>query len=159
MKSSYLAGFLVFVFALAATGCGPTDITFTKKSSYADLVVTYNAELETLEKLEVKRKAVISDYFGQAQGKAIQAAVNSIGTGDGKKMPTNPNQALDQAVAAAELQAGLLEGLGVASDSAESAADYPEELKVKLADLDTEIAEQKQRVQRAKDARDAAEPK
>ena len=78
-------------------------------------------------------------------------------------MPDNPNQALDKAVAAAEMQAqlqsGLMNGLGLSTDSAESMTDYPEELKGKLAELDAEIASQKERVQRAKDARDAAQPK
>ncbi len=153
MKS--LNTMLLLLLTLIHTGCGPTDITITKKPSYADLVVTYNAEVETLDRLEEKRTAAIAEYFSQAQGKAIESAVQSIKSGSTKSIPTDPNQALDQAVAAAELQTQLLGSLGQPSDS----ADYPEELKAKLKDLDSEIASQKERVDRAKAARDAAQTK
>ncbi len=160
MKSQNTMLLLVAVFI--HTGCGPTDITITKKPSYADLVVTYNAEVETLDRLEEKRTAAIAEYFSQAQGKAIESAVQSIKSG-AKVIPSDPNQALDQAVAAAELQAqlqsGLLESLGQPSGAAQTPADYPEELKVKLKELDAEIASQKERVERAKAARDAAQTK
>ena len=53
----------------------------------------------------------------------------------------------------------MLDGLELSSELAESAEDYPRELKDKLKDLDAEIAKQEARVQRAKDARDAAESK
>ncbi|MCC7334921.1 MAG: hypothetical protein IT422_07490 [Pirellulaceae bacterium] len=163
MKSSYLIAVLLSAVVIANAGCGPADFNFTKKPSYADLVVTYNAEVETLDNLEEKRKSLIADYVGQLQRNAMEAAVESIKTGDAKRVPENPNQALDKAVAAAEMQAqlqsGLLDGLGLSNESAESTADYPEELKSKLAELDAEIASQKERVQRAKDARDAAQPK
>lgn len=163
MKSSFLVAALLSAVVMTNAGCGPTDITFTKKPSYADLVVTYNAEVETLDKLDEKRKTLIADYASQAQRKAMETAVKSIQSGDANRVPDNPNQALDQAVAAAEmqsqLQSGLMDGLGLSTDSAESTADYPEELKSKLTELDAEIASQKERVQRAKDARDAAQPK
>ena len=163
MKSPHLVVALLSAFVITYAGCGPTDLTITKKPSYADLVVTYNAEVETLDNLEGKRKSLIADYFGQAQQKAMKAAVNSIKTGDASRVPGNPNQALDQAVAAAEIQAqlqsGLMEGLGLSTDSAESTADYPKDLQGKLTELDAEIASQKERVQRAKNARDAAQPK
>lgn len=163
MKSSYLVAVLLSAAVITDAGCGPTDITFTKKPSYADLVVTYNAEVETLDNLEGKRKSLIADYFGQIQKNAMKAAVDSIKTGDAKGGADNPNRALDQAVEAAEMQAqlqsGLMDGLGLSTDSAESTADYPDELKGKLTELDAEIASQKERVQRAKDARDAAQPK
>ena len=51
-----------------------------------------------------------------------------------------------------------MEGLGLSTDSAESTDDYPEKLKAKLTEVDAEIASQKERVQRAKDARNAAQP-
>lgn len=163
MKSSYLVALLLSVVVMTNAGCGPAEFNFAKKPSYADLVVTYNAEVETLENLEEKRKSLIADYVGQVQRKAMEAAVESIKTVDAKRVPDNPNQALDKAVAAAEMQAqlqsGLLDGLGLSNESAESTTDYPEELKGKLAELDAEIASQKERVQRAKDARDAAQPK
>ncbi len=161
MKSLNLMWGLVLVVLLADVGCGPTDITFTKKPSYADLVVIYNAEVETLDKLEAKRKTAIAEYFSQVQGTAMKAAVSSIRSGESQKIPSNPDEALDQAVAAAEMQAqlqsGLLDGLDLSSELGESAEDYPQELKDKLKDLEAEIAKQEARVQRAKDARDAAE--
>ncbi len=162
MKSSYLTAVLLSAVVIANAGCGPTDITFTKKPSYADLVVIYNAEVETLDNLDEKRKSLIADYFSQEQRNSMKAAVESIKSGDANRVPSNPNQALDQAVVAAEMQAqlqsGLMEGLGLSTDSAESTDDYPEKLKAKLTEVDAEIASQKERVQRAKDARNAAQP-
>ena len=163
MKSWHRAAVLVMLVVSTGAGCGPTDITLTKKPSYADLVVTYNAEVELLEKLESKRKTLISDHYAQAQQEAIRTAVSSIETGEAQTIPSDPNQALDRAVAAAEMQAqlqsGLVEGLGLSSNSEESEATYPEELKSKLDALDAEIADQNERVSRAKNARDASSPK
>ena len=63
-------------------------------------------------------------------------------------------------MAAAEAQAQLLDKVGKSSGSSQpTIADYPEELKLKLTELDAEIAKQKERVERARKARDAAEAK
>ena len=88
MKSLNTA--LLLILILIHAGCGPTDITISKKPSYADLVVTYNAEVETLDRLEEKRTAAIAEYFSQAQGKAIESAVQSIKSGT-KVIPSDPN--------------------------------------------------------------------
>jgi hypothetical protein len=162
MRTTYLTRILLLIPVFIASGCGPSDITITKKTSYADLVVIYNAEIETLERLENKRKSLIADFFSQAQEKAFRSAVNSIESGGAQRVPSNPNQALDQAVAAAELQAelqsGLVDTLGLSS-SPKDEKNFPEELKSKLAELDAEIADQQQRVKRAKEDRDSAQPK
>lgn len=155
------------IIAIGAIGCGPTEININKKASYSDLVVTYNAEVQTLDSLEKKRKEIVAEFSNQAQMDALNAAVNSLGTGGKQNLPSNPNDALDRAVASAELQAqlqsGLLEKLApsTASGSASSAAstEYPADLKRKLSELDAEIAKQKERVDRARKARDAAETK
>jgi hypothetical protein len=165
MKSLHLIRGFLIVFALCAVGCGPTEFTVTKKTSYADLVVTYNAEVQALDNLEGKRKQLLEEFSNQAQAQAIKSAFQSLESGAPSKSPSNPNEALDRAVAAAELQAqlqsGLVEKLGQSPSGSTSAAnvEYPEELKRKLADLDAEIATQKERVERARNARNAAEPK
>lgn len=165
MKSSIKAPLFFLVLVLSVSGCGPMDLTVQKKASYADLVVTYNAEVQTLDNLEAKRKALIAEHSSLAQQQAIQAAVDSIGSAS--QPSTNPNEALDQAVAAAEMQAKLQKGLlnsldqpsGSQTNPAAAEENLPAELKAKLAELDAEIAEQKLRVERARAARDAAETK
>jgi hypothetical protein len=135
-------------------GCEPGEITIKKKESYADLVLIYNAEVQALESLEKKRKEAIAEFGKKAQEDAIKAMAGSLET-LGSKTPANPNNALDAAVNAAEAQAKLLNQVSQAGSAAP--ADYPEELKRQLADLDAEITKQKERVQRAKEKRDAAE--
>jgi hypothetical protein len=161
MKSSFAALISLCTLVAVLVGCGTTELKFTKKPSYADLVVTYNAELETLEKLEAKREKLVADHLSQTQQAAIKAAVNSIQSGEAQAIPSDPNAALDRAVAAAEMQAqlqsGLSESLGLSSESG-AAPKYPEALQRQLAGLDAEIADQQARVQRAKAARDAAQP-
>lgn len=160
MKSFCAAQIATFTLAAVLAGCGTMDLKLTKKPSYADLVVTYNAELETLEKLEAKREKLIAEHVSQTQQAAIRAAVNSIQSGDAQAIPSDPNAALDRAVAAAEMQAqlqsGLSESLGLSAEAG-AAPKYPEALQRQLASLDTEIADQQARVQRAKEARDAAQ--
>jgi len=162
MKSLRSTRILVSILALSAVGCGPTEINVTKKTSYADLVVTYNGEVQTLDTLEGKRKNWIAEYASQVQAEALKSAVSSLESAAKQIVPGNPNDALDRAVAAAETQAGLLEKLGQSSTGTTPSAaniEYPEELKRKLSELDAEIAKQKERVERARKARDAAEAK
>jgi signal transduction histidine kinase len=161
MRSVSLLGLL-----LASTlGCEPPEINITKRASYADLVVTYNAEVQTLDNLEGKRKALLSEFASQAQAEALQSALNSLGAATSNGIPSNPNDALDQAVKAAEAQAkvqsGLREKLGQPSGSKEAVdvSTLPPALKQKLEELDAEIAKQKERVERARIARDEAESK
>ncbi len=146
---------------LIAVGCGPTEITFTKKSSYADLVVIYNAEVQALESLQGKLKSLKAEYLEKAQAEALKSMMSSLESAGKQTIPSNPNDALDRAISAAEAQADLLKKLDTASGSKSPTAnsEYPEEWKRKLADLDAEIAAQQERVNRAREARDAAEAK
>jgi hypothetical protein len=151
---------------MLACGCGPAEVTFTKKASYKDLVETYNAEVQTLDNLEGKRKELIVEHSKKQEEEMLKSAISALGAAGQQKVPSNPNAALDQAVAAAEMQAKLQSGLldkvgGSGGNSAKSGgnAEYPEPLKSKLAELDAEIAKQKDRVEKARNARDAAESK
>ncbi|MEQ1826493.1 MAG: hypothetical protein ABL921_11135 [Pirellula sp.] len=136
-----------------ACGCEPGEITIRKKESHADLVVIYNAEVQALDALEKKRKEMVAEFSKKAQEDAIKAMAGSLGS-LGSSAPSNPNNALDQAVAAAEAQAKLLKQV---TQSSSETSEFPEELKRQLAEIDAEIAKQKERVQRAKDKRDASE--
>ena len=152
---------LLSLLAFTALGCGPTEINVTRKSSYADLVVIYNDEVQALDSLEAKRKNLIAEYSEKAQAEAIKAAMNSLESVAKSTNVSNPNNALDQAVSAAEAQEQLLKKLedsrGTSSPNANS--EFPEELKRKLSELDAEIANQKERVDRARNSRDAEEAK
>ena len=161
MTSLRWAQWFLSLLPLTVLGCGPTEINVTKKSSYADLVVIYNAEVQALDNLETKRKNLIAEYSEKAQAEAIKAAMNSLESVAKSASASSPNNALDQAVSAAESQAQLLKKLddsrGTSSPNAN--AEFPEELKRKLSELDAEIAKQKERVDRARNARDAEEAK
>jgi signal transduction histidine kinase len=162
MRSVSLLGLLL----ASSLGCEPPEINITKRASYADLVVTYNAEVQTLDNLEGKRKALLAEYASQAQAEALQSALNSLGAATSNGIPTNPNDALDNAVKAAESQAkvqsSLREKLGQSPTNSSDAMDIstlPPALKQKLEELDAEIAKQKERMERARIARDEAESK
>jgi len=140
-------------------GCEPAEITITKKSSYADLLVTYNAEVETLDNLEEKRKKLLAEHAEKAQLDAFKSALGSLESIGKPNTPSSPNDALDLAVAAAEGQAKALEQARKSTNAQPALADYPQELKQKLSELDAEIVKQKERVERARKNRDAAETK
>ncbi len=145
---------VVYLLALISIiGCEPAEITIKKKESYADLVVIYNAEVQALERLENKRKEIFTLIANKSQEDAVKAIAGSLGSLGAGSTSGNPNDALDKAVAAAEAQAKLLNQ--AANSSSQPAMS--EEDKAKLAEIDTEIAKQKERVEKAKAARDAAE--
>ncbi|MFY8199407.1 MAG: hypothetical protein ACOVLE_01960 [Pirellula staleyi] len=154
MKLFAPARILLFLFSISVVGCEPAEFKITKKVPYSELVVTYNAEVQALDVLEAKKKSMISEFANQAQADTLNAALKSIGSAGQPSIPGNPNDALDRAVLAAEAQAGLLDKLG--KDSA-TKTEYPEELKRRLSELDAEIAKQEERVERARQARDAAD--
>jgi len=154
--------------------------------SYADLVVTYNAELATLDRLEGKREKLVADYAAATKPPEPPApqlgggledllkAASGLASESGEIDPTaDPNELLDQLAdrsgSAQDIASKLLEGLAgedgdpaAAAEPAEAPEPTPEEIAKKsefeasLAELDKEIAEQKTRVQKARDARDAA---
>ena len=115
--------------------------------SYADLVTVYNAELQSLDRLERKREELMAKH---------EAAL---------KPSTDPNELLDRAVEHAEkaqdLTSRLLESVSSAAEPTEEEiqkrAELTEQFERELAAIDEQIVEQKARVDRAREARDAAE--
>ena len=160
MTTLHTSRILLALFVLCGFGCEPAEIKITKKASYSDLVVILNAEVQSLDNLEGKRKTLIAEFDAKNLEKAQADALNSVVNSLGSASKSNPNDALDRAVAAAEAQAQLLDKVGKSSGTTQpTIADYPAELKSKLAELDAEIAKQKERDERARKARDAAETK
>ena len=160
--------FLVAVLPIAA--CAPIE----KKPSYADLVVIYNAEAETLERLERKRDDMVAKYeqtlspTGEEALEALSGLIGGINNAAGNAPnleATDPNERLDQAIATAENMNDQAEALIEAvkqsqsqpADRATIEAMYSDEFKAKLAELDAEIDAQRERVEKARAARDAAE--
>ncbi len=102
--------------------------------------------------------------------KSLTDAITSAGdaTREGASdPPTDPNAALDRAVEnaekAQEVASQLLKTMTSATQADREAAGqqipYSEEFQQQLAAIDKEIEEQKARVERARQARDAAEQK
>lgn len=154
-------------------GCGGGGAN--NQPSYADLVVTYNAELETLDRLERQRSELIAEYQRQLQpnmedaAQAIADMLNSAVDQDpqGAGGPLTPDQELDRAVASAErtgqatselLEAALQSTQDADAELTPEQAAIKDEFEQKLADLDEQIEAQKARAERARAARDAAEP-
>lgn len=157
-----------------SSGCGSKTKEIQKGPSYAELVVTYNAELAALDRLEKKKEQLLAkltavgkpseqdamNMLGKLLGPAAKAGGNA-NTGT----PSDPNAALDQAIKQAETTQeaarGMLETLGdqttVDPQTAEKNKQAKQQLTRELESLDKEIDRQKQRVQRARKARDTAE--
>lgn len=165
MHTTISLNLLALVTICGALGCGAT----ADKPSYADLVVVYNAELESLDRLEQKRAKLVADYeatLRPSSDEALQSLLGELG-GAGSEKPkldaADPNELLDQAIANAEhVEDKTAELLKAVSEQSAAETDnleplYSEEFKQKLAEMDEEIAAQKARVERARKARDAAE--
>ncbi len=161
MTSLRCAKLFLCLLPLTTIGCGPAETKLTTKSTYEFLAVVYNAELQVLDNLEAKRKNLIAEYSEKAQAEAIKAATESLESVAKSANASSPNNALDQAVAAAEAQAQIFKKLEDARDPSSPNAnfEFPEELKRKLSELDAEIAKQKELVNSARIARDAEEAK
>lgn len=167
-----LPTFALFVAAVSfpIIGCGPVQ---EEGPSYADLVVTYNAEVEALDRLERKRAEMIAAYertlrpSAEDALKSLNDVLNSQTAAEGEgasELPADPNEMLDQAVANAERSheaaSKLLAAAVQPSGDGESLeSQYSEEFKQQLAEIDAEIAKQRERVERARKARDEAEAK
>jgi len=162
---------LLVTAVIAAAGCSGSIAN--PQPSYAELAVTYNAELETLQRLEEKRTKLIAEYERQSAPdpdeaiRALTDVLNSAGDPGrlaGVETAGDPHADLDQAIASAErthdVTSQILDSAlqTTRTEAAETAA-YPEELQRQLDDLDKEIAAQKARVERARAAKDAAEAK
>ena len=168
----WAAGLLAVVVVIAV-GCAPPAEKESSGPSYADLVVTYNAECDALDRLEGKQLELvrrIAAVGSGAEGSALetlnafiestQASVDKIG-GD---LPADPHAALDQAVERAEAtqqatQSLLEAATSAAGDRELSAEEEAEQQKLMddLAEIEKDIVAQKQRVERAREDRDAAE--
>lgn len=171
----------VLVLFLPAVGCFQPVIE--SGPSYAELVVTYNAELEALDRLEGKRDKLIKEY---AVASAPDTSADTLSQlegllksasdlNDDTNLDTNsdPEAVLDDLTqrseeaqeVAGQLLDGLLGGESDASkpepspETAAAAAERKATFEAALMKLDAEIAKQKERVDRARQARDAAEAK
>jgi len=154
-------------------GCG-SPAEPRQGPSYADLVATYNAELETLNRLE-NQKQQLEDKLksvGQPTPEdALKMLDNVLSTTqqaaaeENDKATGDPQAELDQAVERAqkssEATRDLLKSLGnqpaAGSEAEEQIQQAKKAVEAELESLDREIADQKQRVERARQARDAAE--
>lgn len=164
----YYSWLMVLTTIAAVVGCAAKE----EKPSYADLVVIYNAESETLERLERKRATMIAEYEATLapSGDAAMEALSGM-LGDMKNNPqpdlstANADELLDNAIAnaenldakAAELLEAAAKGSGKPLDREAIEAMYSDEFKAKLAEIDAEIADQRARVEKAKADRDAAQ--
>ncbi|MFO1063157.1 MAG: hypothetical protein U0892_04705 [Pirellulales bacterium] len=133
-------------------GCTPPE---PAGPSYSELVKTYNAEVETLTALETKRGKTIADFVTEQQRK-LCGALNSLTQG---ALPTGADKLLDQAAELAQKQQEELAKSAANAGAAMDSSNFPQALAEQLKPVDAEIAAQKERVERAKKARDAAEPK
>jgi hypothetical protein len=172
----------VFAVGLAVlVGCGQP--TVDPGPSYSELVVTYNAELETLDRLEDKREQLVNEFEAASAPVKKEAGLANLEgllesakdmKNEGEldlKSTSDPNELLDQLTErtgdveqiAEQLLGGLLgEAPSDPEPTAEEIAAAEERqaaFDAELATLDAEIATQKERVGRARDSRDAAEAK
>jgi septal ring factor EnvC (AmiA/AmiB activator) len=155
-------------------GCGSEPEPKAEGPSYAELVVTYNAELDSLDRLE-KKKADLEQQLAAVGQPTEQDAMKLLGgllgpAAQGGEQPapnpaTDPNAALDQAVqqaqATQDAARGMLDALSGQGQVDSEAAKQQEQTRAAIqAELDTleqEITAQRARVERARQARDAAE--
>ena len=154
-------------------GCGGPPSAEQIGPSYAELLSIYNSELAALDRLERKREELIQSHEAQLQPsteealEALNALLSTAGAA-GKELnldTADPDELLDRAVEHAEktqeITAQLLETASSQAEPSEEEAQrrakLTEQFERELAALDAEIAEQKERVDRARAARDAAE--
>lgn len=178
MSVHWRIGWPAIVLCISMCGCMQSDVE--SGPSYAELLVIYNAELESLDRLETKRDELVKEYAAATAPtfdplKDIEGLLKSAKElKDSTNLDTksDPNEVLDELAAdseeAQEIAGQLLEGL-LAGESKASPQPTPEEavaiteqktaFDAKLAALDEEISKQKERVERARQARDVAEAK
>lgn len=165
---------------VASAGCNQPVVE--SGPSYADLVITYNAEMETLDRLERKREELVKTYTEaeiarHADSKslslddAMDVAKRMASEIRESDMPADPDQLLGELAkrtGGVDEVADKLIG-GLFGESKDEPQLTPEEIEAnekrqtehneKLVELDAEIVAQKERVDRARAARDAAEQK
>ena len=165
----------IALIAVVTIGCGGDVVD--NEPTYAELVVTYNAELEALDRLENKKQELIEKREAQLRP-SVDDAVKALGdvltTASELTREVDPDAALapeaaldravDNAQNARDVASQLFNSVSQepSEESEEDAAKRTEataEFDQQLAALDEEIEKQKQRVERARQARDAAESK
>jgi hypothetical protein len=166
-------------------GCGRDRDVADDEPSYADLVVIYNAEMEGLDRLENKKNELIATHEKQLQPSGddavkaltdVLSAANEAYRGSDSDEALDPQAALDQAAEkvekAQEVASQLLESLtqpvetqpvetqpaenGGVQDTVETDPRI-EDFNRQLEAIEGEIKKQQARVDRAREARDAAE--
>ena len=153
---------------LSISGCE----TSQPGPSYADLVVIYNSEVEALDRLESKRETLLEKIETVTHPpapdntadvlKGILESAEDLNQKRDAELSADPNVLLDQALENADqaksLAAQVLEEATRPSEQ-EATVDNEEltSLQAELGQLDQAIAEQKDRVERARKNRDAAE--
>ena len=171
----YVALWSIFAVSsiLCLVGCGGPSAE-EKGPSYAELVTIYNAELQSLDRLERKREELVTKHeasLGPSAADATKAidALLSSASEAGKQLDMNgvadSNELLDRAVEHAEktqdITTELLKSVSSAAEPTEEEvqkqAKQTQQYERDLAAIDKQIAEQKARVERALEARDAAE--
>jgi len=166
---------------LIVAGCGGDVQQDEAGLSYADLVVTYNGELAALDRLEQKKETLIQkiEAIGLPTSEDAlklldKVLASGLTSGDEEAANTKVNEAadpyaaLDRAVQRAQdaqdVQDAARDLLGsIGKQSANTPEQTAENERIKnelsreLEALEKEIATQRQRVERARQARDAAE--
>jgi len=161
-------------------GCGRDRDVADDEPSYADLVVIYNAEMEGLDRLENKKNELIATHEKQLQPSGddavkaltdVLSAANEAYRGSDSDEALDPQAALDRAAEkvekAQEVASQLLESLtqpvetqpaenGGVQDTVETDPRI-EDFNRQLEAIEEEIKKQQARVDRAREARDAAE--
>jgi hypothetical protein len=175
IRKAHVTLLVVVGVILLGAGCGAKTDDVDSKPSYADLVVIYNAELESLDRLERKRADLIAQYQKQPGTNAdavakslaeilgtardIEQQSQSVETTDLESMA---DQAIEDTEQAKQVATDLLDAIAQPATTDEQANSpeqqaREEEFKRQLAALDADIAKQALRVERARKARDAAE--
>ena len=164
--------------ALGFSGCGPAE---DPRQVYADALNLYNSESEALERLQQKRQRIVDEHEKQVAAivhRHKQAAVagqlgsvatellgglGNLNSGDEPLTEDNVLDRLDE-VEGLDPEAVLRRAQDVDAAlktlPAEAQQDIDRlktELEAELAPVDTEIAQQQQRVDNARQAKEAAE--
>lgn len=178
MSEYWRDAWLTLVVLLPMVGC---QAEVDSGPSYAELVVTYNAELEALDRLEAKREKLIKDYAATiapnessdalTQLEGLLKSANELKDAANEDTNSDPDSQLDGLAErgdqaqriAGQLLDGLLNSEGSSNkpeptpEEAAAAAERKKAFEAELAKLDAEIAKQQERVERARQARDEAE--
>lgn len=167
--------YLVLMVSLLCGCTGKQEPAQPAGPTYAELVMIYNAEQEALDRLERKRKEMVEEYEAANLPQvdpSLQPLTDLLGAAGGlagdaaATPPSDPNAALDHAVLEAQkaqqVASQMLQSMSQAAaqqNQPQQQIVYSPEFQQQLAAVDAEIAAQKQRVDKAREARDAAEAK